>query len=104
MLEIYKLTRSFPVAERFGIVSQLRRAVISVRTNIAEGAKRLGRQDFARFINIAEGSLAETEYLVLLSRDLGYLPAKASEKPLAEAAEIARMLNALREKVQQASS
>lgn len=103
VLEIYRLTKSFPNDERLGIVSQLRRAAASVPTNIAEGAKRQGRQDYARFLNIAEGSLAETEYLVLLSRDLGYLPLKESEMPLAEAAEIARMLHALRAKVEQAS-
>lgn len=103
VLEIYRLTKSFPNEERFGIVSQLRRAAVSVPTNIVEGAKRQGKQDYARFLNIAEGSLAETEYLVLLSRDLGYLPPEESEMPLAEAAEIARMLNALRAKVEQAS-
>lgn len=101
VLEIYRLTKSFPDAERFGIISQLRRAAASVPTNIAEGTERQGRQDYARFI-IAEGSLAEAEYLVLLSRDLGYLAPKASETALAETGEIARMLNALRVKIEQA--
>ena len=103
VLEIYRLTKSFPNDERFGVVSQLRRAAVSVPMNIAEGAKRQGQKDYTRFLNIAEGSLAETDYLVLLSRDLGYLPLKESEKPWAEAAEIARMLNALRAKVEPAS-
>jgi four helix bundle protein len=103
VLEIYRLTRSFPTDERFGIISQLRRAAASVPTNIAEGAKRRGKQDFARFLNIAEGSLAETEYLVVLSRDLGYLPSEDPVMPLAETAEIARMLNALRLKVEPAT-
>lgn len=102
VLEIYRLTKSFPDAERFGIISQLRRAAASVPTNIAEGTKRQGRQDYARFINIAEGSLAEAEYLVLLSRDLGHLAPKASETTSAETGEIARMLNALRVKIEQA--
>jgi four helix bundle protein len=70
-------------------------------SNIAEGTKRLGSQDFIRFINIAEGSIAETEYLIILSRDLEYLTAEASAGPLAEATEIARMLNALRVKIGQ---
>jgi four helix bundle protein len=74
VLEIYRLTKDFPSTERFGITSQIRRAAVSVPTNIAEGTKRLGGQDFVRFINIAEGSLAETEYLITLSRDLIYLP------------------------------
>ncbi|HEV2233457.1 MAG TPA: four helix bundle protein [Terriglobia bacterium] len=102
VLEIYRLTKSFPDAERFGIISQLRRAAASVPTNIAEGTKRQGRQDYARFINIAEGSLAEAEYWVLLSRDLGHLAPKASETASAETGEIARMLNALRVKIEQA--
>jgi len=104
VLDIYRLTKGFPEAERFGIISQLRRAAASVPTNIAEGTKRQGRQDYARFLNMAEGSMAETEYLLTLSRDLGYLAPKASEKPLAETGEIARMLNALRIKVEQAAS
>ena len=101
-LAIYRLTGKFPTAERFGITTQLRRAALSVPTNIAEGSKRLGRQEFARFLNIAEGSLAEMEYLLMFSRDLGYLDVKDSIAGLAEADEIARMLNALRSKVQQA--
>ena len=99
VLELYRLTAKFPGEERFGLVSQLRRAAASVPTNIAEGAKRRGQQDYARFLNIAEGSLAETEYLVLLSRDLGYMSAAAAEAPLTEASEISRMLFSLRSKV-----
>ena len=101
VLEIYRLTEGFPASERFGITSQLRRAAVSVPTNIAEGTKRLGSQDYVRFINIAEGSLAETEYLILLSRDLKYLTPEAAAGPLAEIAEIARMMNALRARVDQ---
>jgi four helix bundle protein len=104
VLEIYQLTKDFPGSERFGITSQLRRAAVSVPTNIAEGTKRLGSQDFARFINISEGSLAETEYLIMLSRDLGYLPPKVTAMPLAEITEIAKILNSLRGKVEQALS
>jgi len=69
----------------------------------AEGSKRLRNQDYARFINIAEGSLAETEYLVILARDLEYVRPETSESLLKEADEIARarMLHALRTKVEQ---
>ncbi len=100
VLELYRLTARFPPEERFGLVAQLRRAAASVPTNIAEGAKRQGRQDYARFLNIAEGSLAEAEYLVLLSRDLGYLTPEMVEAPLAEVSQISRMLNALRGRVE----
>ena len=70
-LEIYRLTESFPAKEQFGLTSQLRSAASSVPTNIAEGSKRLHQRDYARFLNMAEGSVAETEYLLILSRDLG---------------------------------
>ena len=99
VLDIYRLTAGFPAEERFGLVAQLRRAVLSVPTNIAEGSKRQGSQEYARFLNIAEGSLAETEYLLLVSRDLAYTAAKTVQPLLGEADEIARMLHALRTKV-----
>ena len=101
VLDLYKLTSGFPSSERFGLISQLRRSAASVPTNIAEGAKRQGPQDFSRFLNLAEGSLAESEYLIVLSADLGYLPRKNAEDLIAEISEIARMLHSLREKVEQ---
>ncbi len=104
VLEIYRLSTKFPGEERFGLTSQFRRAAASIPTNIAEGSKRKGNQEYARFLNIAEGSLAETEYLMLLSRDLGYLKAETTEKPLAEISDVARMLHALREKVELAGA
>ncbi|MFQ5930305.1 MAG: four helix bundle protein [Acidobacteriota bacterium] len=100
-LEIYRRTEAFPSEERFGLVSQLRRAAVSVPTNIAEGSKRKQNRDYARFLNIAEGSLAETEYLLLLSRDLGYLDRDIAKQSLSEVDEIARMLNSLRAKVEE---
>ena len=100
VLELYQLTKRFPADERFGLTSQLRRTAVSVPTNIAEGTKRLGKQDYARFLNIAEGSLSETEYLLTLSCDLGYLQKQETMQPLSEISEIARMLYALRGKVE----
>jgi four helix bundle protein len=71
-LDVYRQTGWFPAQERFGIVAQVRRAAVSVTSNIAEGAKRRSQQDYARFLNIAEGSLAETESLLRLSKDLDF--------------------------------
>jgi four helix bundle protein len=103
-LDIYKMTGGFPREEQFGLVSQLRRAASSIPTNIAEGSKRKGSQDYARFLNMAEGSLAEIEYLLMLSRDLGYIKKEKADKPLTDIAEIARMLHALRVRVEAGSS
>jgi four helix bundle protein len=99
VLQVYRLTKSFPPEERYGLTSQIRRATLSVSTNIAEGSKRQTNTEYARFLNIAEGSLAETEYLLMVSRDLGYLNANITSPLLAEADEIAKMLHALRTKV-----
>ena len=99
MLQIYRLTKSFPPEERYGLTSQLRRAALSVPTNVAEGSKRLTNPEYARFLNIAEASLAETEYLLMVSRDLGYLTAAVTKPVLNETGEIAKMLHSLRSKV-----
>jgi four helix bundle protein len=97
--QVYAITRRFPEDERFGIVTQLRRAAVSVPTNIAEGAKRIHGKEYARFLNVAEASLAETQYLLLLSSELGYVsPALFSTRD-AEIEEISRMLFSLRQKV-----
>jgi four helix bundle protein len=101
VLEIYPLTARYPTEERFGLVSQLRRAAASVPSNIAEGSKKATNADYARYLNIAEGSLAETEYLVILSRDLGYIDAPTVEPIFGRIADLARMLHALRMKVEQ---
>ena len=97
VLRIYGVTKTYPDDERFGLTSQLRRAAISVPANIAEGSKRKTNQDFARFLNISEGSLSETDYLLLCSKDLGYL-SEATRQPIAD--EISRMLYVLRRRVE----
>jgi four helix bundle protein len=71
--EIYRITNKFPKNELYGLTSQLRRAVLSVPPNIAEGYSRRGDKELSRFINIAIGSLAEVEYLLRFSRRLGYI-------------------------------
>jgi four helix bundle protein len=96
VLAIYRETRTFPIDERFGLTAQLRRAASSVPANIAEGSKRRSDADFARFVNIAEGSLGEAEYHLILARDLGYLD---PSELLEEVDEVGRMLNGLRERL-----
>ncbi|HVV53814.1 MAG TPA: four helix bundle protein [Mucilaginibacter sp.] len=73
VLDVYKLSEHFPKSETFGLTSQLRRAAVSIPCNIAEGCGRYTPKDFANFLQIALGSTNETDYLTLLSRDLGYL-------------------------------
>ncbi len=72
-ISVYKATKEFPKEELYGITSQLRRAAISVPTNIAEGATREHKKEYRQFLYIARGSLAETEYLLHLSCELGFL-------------------------------
>lgn len=102
VLSVYRMTTGFPQNERYGLISQVRRAALSVPTNIAEGSKRLTGQEYARFLNIAEASLAETEYLLMVSRDLGYITPIVAEKSLIEISELSRMLHGLRKKVEAA--
>ncbi|MGA2070248.1 MAG: four helix bundle protein [Sedimentisphaerales bacterium] len=72
-VEIYSVTKTFPKEELYGITSQLRRAAVSVPTNIAEGANREHQKEYFHFLNIAFGSVAEVEYLLHLANRLGYL-------------------------------
>ena len=94
--EIYRITRPFPSDERFGLTSQLRRAAVSVPSNIAEGHERQTTADFIRFISIAEGSLAEARTQLLIGCDLGYCERTEIQITFDEMQEIKRMLNALR--------
>jgi four helix bundle protein len=93
VLEVYKMTARFPMDERFGLVSQMRRAAVAVPANIAEGFKRSCKPDKARFYNIAQASLEELRYYFILSQDLGLTKDAGSFK--ADADVIGRMLTAL---------
>ena len=72
VLDIYRYTQQFPKTEQYGSMSQLRRAAVSVPANIAEGFRKRGLSDKVRFYNIAEGSLEESKYYLILSKDLNY--------------------------------
>ncbi len=72
-LEVYRITQQFPQEERFGLSNQLRRAVVSVESNIAEGSARNTSRDFLQFLFVARGSLAKVEVQLLIAKDLGYI-------------------------------
>lgn len=88
--EVYKLTQSFPKNEMFGLTSQLRRAALSIPTNIVEGHARRSKKEFRQFINISLGSLAETDYLLNFSKRLGYYTDSSDTECLLE--ELGRVL------------
>lgn len=94
-LDVYKETKRLPSDERYGLTSQLRRAAVSIPSNIAEGHGRDSRGELARFGNIALGSLAEVETQLLISRELGYLQRDTTQSLLAQAERIGRMLKGL---------
>ena len=95
VVEIYQRTETFPQREIFGITNQMRRASVSVPSNIAEGQGRSSTDDFLRFLYIAKGSLQELETQVILSRRLQFLPDDGHQALLTQLCEVARILNGL---------
>lgn len=95
VLGVYACTKMFPSDERFRLTDQLCRAAASVPTNIAEGKGRQSAAEFRQFLIIARGSNEETRYLLLLAKDLGYLPPETYVCLESTYAEISKMLNAL---------
>jgi four helix bundle protein len=93
--EVYRVTRTFPKEEMYGVTSQLRRAAVSIPSNIAEGQGRQTTGEFRQFLGHARGSLLETETQILLSERLEYLGHKETESLIAQAAEVGRILNGL---------
>jgi four helix bundle protein len=91
VLAVYKFSADFPKPETYGLAVQLRRAAVSIPANIAEGFRRRGKADKARFMNMAEGSIEECRYYLILAKDLGY-GETADLKAVLE--EVSCMLNA----------
>ncbi|MEA3310236.1 MAG: four helix bundle protein [Chloroflexota bacterium] len=93
VLAVYQLTPAFPPEEKYGLVSQLRRAAVSIPANIAEGFKRHGQADKIRFYNISAASLEEVKYYFILARDLHYV--SDIDELMADADTVSRMLYGL---------
>ena len=84
VIEIYKITAHFPKTEMYGLTSQIRRAAVSTPANIAEGFKKTGTADKLRYFNIAQGSLEETRYYLILIQDLAYCDSTTLKQQLEE--------------------
>lgn len=93
MLITYKITQDYPLTETYGLISQMRRASVSVPANIAEGFKRLGKKDKIKFYNISQASLEELSYYYFLSKDLNYVKVVIEVDNMLM--EIGKMLNGL---------
>lgn len=94
-LSIYTATSGWPSGERFGLVSQLRRAAVSIPSNIAEGSSQASRRGFGRYLRTALGSAAEVDTQLRLARDLGYLSHRLGASLLGEVDGVSRMLVSL---------
>ena len=99
VIKLYVITKKFPSDERFGLVSQLRRSASSIPTNIAEGFKKKSTKEFLHFLNIADCSLEETKYHLILSKDLSYISLSEYNSLEELCDEIGRMLNGLQNKL-----
>jgi len=95
VLLVYKTTSSFPTEEKYGIISQLRRCSSSIPANIVEGQTRNSTKEYLQFLYTARGSLEETRYFILLSKDLGYISEKELIELESKFIKVSKMLNGL---------
>jgi len=102
--EIYKETESFPKSEMYGLVSQIRRATVSIASNIAEGNSRRSVPDYVQFLRISRGSCAEVETQLIISKNLGFLNKEKSLKLNQDITEISKMLNGLINSLKQSTN
>lgn len=101
--EVYAITKSFPSEERFGLSSQMQRAAVSIAANIAEGHGRGTRIDYAHFLDMANGSVAELETLLTVTRKLSYCAEERCSKIEGQLHEVGKMLGSLRTKLRRTS-
>lgn len=99
VVEVYKLTKIFPKEEIYGLVSQMRRAAVSIPSNIAEGHDRNSDKEFSQFLCISRGSLAELETQVIIAQKLGYINQEQMTHVLNSSYEIGKMINGLLKKI-----
>ncbi len=102
--EIYKETEAFPKAEMYGLISQIRRATVSIPSNIAEGNSRRSVPDYLQFLRISRGSCAEVETQLIISKNLGFLDEEKSLKLNQDIIEISKMLNGLINSLKQSTN
>ncbi len=99
VLKIYEITKVFPKDEQFGLTSQIRRAAVSIPSNIVEGKARGSNKDYSRFLMIARGSLEEVKYQMLLARDLKYIDENTYREIYKNMDEVGRLLGGLINKI-----
>lgn len=102
--QVYSITSIFPQAEKFGLVSQMNRSVVSIASNIAEGCSRKSVVDFARFLEISIGSSFELETQILIAKDLNYISLNLADEIIIKLNTLQKRLNSFREKVLQFNS
>jgi len=98
---VYDLTRRFPADERFGLTNQMRRAAVSISSNLAEGCSRHSKADFSRFIELATGSAYELASQVKIAGGQGFIPPKVHDQLYAAILEVVRMLTGLRKSLRE---
>jgi four helix bundle protein len=92
---VYELTKTWPQHEQFGLTNQVRRAAVSIPSNIAEGKGRSGMREYSHHLSVAHGSLCEVETQLLIAQDLGYVADQQCAPVLQQAAEVGRLLRGL---------
>ena len=98
-VNIYKLTSNFPNDEKFGLTNQIRRASVSIESNIAEGCGRNGDKDFSRFLDISQGSCFEVKCQVYIAKDLEYISLEKATLVVSKIDEVMRMIHSLNQKL-----